>query len=379
MAAKIHTQRHTHCGPNFRFNPDLYIGYWLSLTIYPAFRYHPASHNNRGVVMQKIVFYADLLGFRTITKSNVSNAVSVLDEFYNLAQSVKVKPEYKYIDLYLFSDSLFAQADEKHLKEVVDFACELYRQCLMSDVSAKVFPVLLRGGIARGQVIIQKRYEAANVTKHFVVSEALVHGTEMEKMVKGQRLLLAANEEEEFKHFWKARYSAISYDAPSLHATKAFRDYKYHDILWARDLRQNLSIGKTTTKNCIERSASLFRDNYSSSKKVRQQYAETLRICLLSYTSLLEPNSNESDFLEALIDSTLMPYPDAVVWLGFLEMVCTSRDDFAFQPEVYMKKFMKFAIQHPEWGKICTALQLNEHAQVASKIDGLLSVQLNLQ
>lgn len=236
----------------------------------------------------------------------------------------------------MFSDTLFAQANEGHIKELVDFACELYRQCLMSDISAEVFPILLRGGIARGQ-IIQKRHEAANVTKQFVVSEALVHGTEMEKMVKGQRLLLAANEEEELRHFWTANYSAISYDAPSLHATKAFRDYKYHDILWARDLRQNVSAGKTTTKNCIERSAGLFRDNYSSTKKVRQQYAETLRICLLSYTSLLEPNSNESAFLEALIDSTLIPYPDAAVWLGFLEMVCTSRDDFAFQSEVYMK------------------------------------------
>ena len=139
----------------------------------------------------------------------------------------------------------------------------------------------------------------------------------MELLVKGQRLLLSANEREELSHFWNHNIDSICYDQPSVKPSKLFLKYKYQDILWARDLAKDNHDSKTETASLINVAAKLFRENYKKPKTVSSHYAETLRICMLSYTSLLEPDINDQNFLSALVRNTLIEYPHETVWLAF--------------------------------------------------------------
>jgi hypothetical protein len=236
--------------------------------------------------------------------------------------------------------------------------------------------MLLRGGIASGSVITQRPREGLNITKHFVVSPALTHAVEIERATKGQRLLLSANERQEKSHFWNSDIKAICYDEPGIVPSKLFTKYKYSDLLWARDLRKNPDDAKAETKKLIAAAEALFRNNYKKSASVRMQYAETLRICLLSLGSQLE--RTDLAIVGGLVDNTLLAFPDASVWLGFLEMVLMSRDGFAFHTNVSMGKFLRTAIMRGgEWGKVSEALSRQEHLQLRIAVEEFVATAIH--
>lgn len=320
---------------------------------------------------RRIVAYSDLLGFSEIAVRQPETASQLLSDFYNYAQNIKVQNFYEDLELFLFSDFLFVQGDR--VERVVNYMCQLYRQALQYSEHSKA-PMLIRGGVARGGVLTQQRREAPQVTKNFIVSPALTHAVKMETLVKGQRLLISAEEREEIDHFWNSGINAICYDQPSLKPSELFKKYRYQDLLWARDLSQPYVQSRKETMQYIEIAAKLYRDNSNKPKCIVAHYAETLRICLLSYSSLLKPCTEDRDFISRFVQDTLIPHPNASVWLGFLECVLFSKDAFAFHIEPTMSSFLGNAILAKQWSEMSTSLDQPEHAQLAKEVQDFIRV-----
>jgi len=325
---------------------------------------------------RRIVAYSDLLGFSELAVQKPETASLLLSDFYNYAQNIKVQNSYEDLELFLFSDFLFVQGDR--VERVVNYMCQLYRQALEHSEHSEA-PMLIRGGVARGGVVTQQRREAPQVTKNFIVSQALTHAVKMESLVKGQRLLVSAKEREEIDHFWNSGINAICYDQPSLKPSELFKKYRYQDLLWARDLSQTYADSRLATMKHIKISEKLYRENSQKSKGVVAHYAETLRICLLSYASLLESSALDREFISRFVQETLIPYPNASVWVGFLECVLLSRDSFAFHAEPEMSSFLRHAVLAKEWGEVSTALEQPEHAQLLSAVKEFISVAIPSQ
>jgi len=293
---------------------------------------------------------------------------------YNMAQRIKVSDSFDELELFLFSDFLFVQGNDVSL--VVNYACKLYREALeYCETGAR--PMLCRGGVARGSVITQRRHQAPNVTKNFIISPALAHAVKMERLVKGQRLLLAANEREELSHFWNNQIHAICYDQPSIRPSKLFLKYRYQDLLWARDLGKEYRDSKTESRHLVRIASKLFKDNYGQPKGVIAHYAETLRICMLSYASLLEPCQEDRDLLTHLVDEVLTICPNESTWLGFIEMVLLSRDAFAFQIDRAVLDFLRVALLSPRWGAVCATLERQENVQLLNAVKELIDVAMH--
>ena len=323
---------------------------------------------------KKVVAYADLLGFSELVINDSIQAWQLLSDFYKLSQNIKVNEGYEDLELFLFSDFLFVQGDD--VSSVVNYMCRLYRATLKyCEDNSNV--MLCRGGIARGAVITQQRRQAPNVAKNFIVSPALTHAFKMEAIVKGQRLLLSANEREELSHFWNHDIEAICYDQPSVKPSKLFMQYRYQDVLWARDLAKEYSQSKVETASLINIASELFRRNHKKPKSVSSHYAETLRICMLSYASLLESCANDRELLQSLVQGTLIKYPHESVWLAFLEMVLLSGDAFAFQREKSVLTFLRAALLSPKWGEICLVLERKENSQLYHAVKELIEVSMH--
>lgn len=321
----------------------------------------------------RIVAYSDLLGFSELVVQTPDTARQLLSEFYNFAQSTKVEHSYEDLELFLFSDSLFVQGDR--VETVVNYMCRLYRRALKySEHGAS--PMLIRGGVARGEIITQNRRAAPKVTKNFIVSPALAHAAKMEASVKGQRLLISAQEREELKHFWNPKIEAICYDQPSLKPSKLFKTYRYQDLLWGRDLSLSHEDARSETMQLINIAAKLYRNQSSAPEEVLAHYAETLRICVLSYSSLLEQCSSDRSFIDSFVNDTLIKYPHASVWLGFLECILLSRDAYAFHIEPALAKFLKHAVLSEHWGPVSTALEQAEHKQLLRAVQEFIEVAI---
>lgn len=323
---------------------------------------------------QRVVAYTDLLGFSELVVNDSDQAKQLLSDFYNLSQNTKVNEGYEDLELFLFSDFLFVQGDD--VSSVVNYMCRLYRGALKYSKDNHN-AMLCRGGIARGGVITQQRREAPKVTKNFIVSPALTHAVKMELLVKGQRLLLSANEREELSHFWNNNIESICYDQPSVKPSKLFVKYKYQDVLWARDLAKPLNESKIETAELINISSDLFRKNYKKPKSVSMHYAETLRICMLSYASLLESCASDREMLITLVQDTLIEYPHEIVWLAFLEMVLLSKDAFAFQREESVLTFLRSALLSPKWGEVCSVLEKDENSQLHHAAKELIDIAIH--
>lgn len=324
-------------------------------------------------VPRRIVAYADLLGFSDMVIDQPDLAREILSNFYNFAQNTKTGDGFDDLELFLFSDFLFIQGD--HVAQVVNYMCRLYRRALEFSEN-NPGPMLIRGGVARGGVLTQRRSEAAQVTKNFIVSPALTHAVKMESLVKGQRLLISAKEREQVDHFWNDDIHAICYDQPSLKPSALFKKYRYQDLLWARDLSLEHADARAQTRRYLSIAAKLFRDKSKMPKGIAAQYAETLRVCLLAYSGLLQPLAEDRDLISDLVEETLLPHPHPSVWLGFLECVLLSADAFAFHMESSMAKFLRAAVMSEHWSEISKALNEPEHHQLKGAVQDFIEAAI---
>ncbi len=106
-------------------------------------------------------------------------------------------------------------------------------------------------------------------------------------------------------------------------------------------------------------------------------YAETLRICMLSYASLLEPCQEDRDLLTHLADDVLTICPNESIWLGFIEMILLSRYAYVFQRDRAVLAFLRVALVSPRWGAVCATLERPENVQLLNEVKELVDVAIH--
>jgi len=294
----------------------------------------------------KALAFIDLLGFSNMVSNNQDNSKTILNDFYNITFRI-LKNEDK-VEGNLFSDSLLAYSEDPAI--LVNVITEIYRKCLrkndLYNYDLSKYFLLPRGGISFGIVEIQKRIQAPNLSKNFIVSPALVHSAKMESKIKGSRLLIADsknNKDQIFK--WNEDVKSIL----SENSTFTFwANFKYYDSLWFLDLTKSYEEQKDEVIELIDIAIKLAKSN-SQNKKVIEQHLQTLRIGLLSYTKFLTPNKNP------ILSRILTEFDDDkywLIWITVFEMIMQSPDNWAFPAKPEIINFYKTISLKSAWADV---------------------------
>ncbi|MFC1737973.1 hypothetical protein ACFL1G_02860 [Planctomycetota bacterium] len=316
---------------------------------------------------QKCLAVIDLLGFSNMVKKDHGIARDVLSDFYNIAfKTIKPKTALKG---HLFSDTLMVYSNDNAI--LVNGLCEIYRECLKKSkdyLNKQDFFLLPRGGVSIGIVNIENRMEAPNLKKDFIVSPALVHSSEMEKNIKGSRLLIAvkAVSTEEMSITWNASIRTILYEQSFCFWEK----YQYQDALWFADLSKESTERKKETGSLIDIVIEFVKE-YSKKPLILQHYADTLRIGLLSYSHLFEATMSSN-----LIDSLVTEFAEDrywKIWLAIFEMAMQSPDSWAISGTRSFVDFYRKICLSKGWVKLLNEINKPSNSFLKSKIENFIN------
>lgn len=299
--------------------------------------------------MEKILAFVDLLGFSQMVNTDENKARVILNDFYNISFSeIKSRPS---VNGHLFSDSLLAYSDSR--EDLINCLAAIYQKCLIKNDSyneLSKFFLLPRGAMSVGIVNVEDRQTAPNLTKDFIVSQALVHSAKLESQIKGSRLLVAVknDEQQQMQLDWNRniRYGLYQDDALTF-----LENYKYKDVLWfssfddGRDQRDNLI-------NLIDISIKLVKDN-ARNEKVLLQHIWTLRIGLLSYAKYL---GQESDPVLNRIIREFKADQYWLLWMTLIEMIVTSTNEWKYASSKKMIDFYKKTSLKKGWANLIEEL-----------------------
>lgn len=128
-------------------------------------------------------FHGDLLGVSKFYKISTNEGYMKLNEFYNLTYKVLSPLINKYddIQIYLFSDSIFITG--KIFGEIIRKLGYLYSILTQRNL-------LLRGAIVKGKLEFDPRLQLEQLQKKLPKGDVLFRAVELEKRVKGARLLI---------------------------------------------------------------------------------------------------------------------------------------------------------------------------------------------
>ncbi|MGD9993921.1 MAG: hypothetical protein AB7S69_11530 [Salinivirgaceae bacterium] len=299
--------------------------------------------------MEKILAFVDLLGFSQMVNTDENKARIILNDFYNIAfTEIKGKPN---VNGHLFSDSLLAYSSSR--EDLINCLAAIYQKCLLKNDSyseLSKFFLLPRGAMSVGIVNVEDRQTAPNLTKDFIVSQALVHSAKLEAQIKGSRLLVAAKNEEQqqMQLDWNRniRYGLYQDDALTF-----LENYKYKDVLWfssfddGNNQRDNLI-------NLIDIAIKLVKDN-SRNEKVLLQHIWTLRIGLLSYSKYL---GQESDPVLNRIIREFKADQYWLLWMTLIEMIVNSTTEWKYAASKKIVDFYKKTSLKKGWSNLIEEL-----------------------
>ncbi|HUT04257.1 MAG TPA: hypothetical protein VM163_10240 [bacterium] len=292
---------------------------------------------------EKAVAYVDLLGFSNMVGESLEEGKRVLNDFYDVCECViGAEPD---VTGFLLSDSLVAYCDNKPL--MLKVISKLYRECFKKNreyTDRNIFFLVPRGAIGVGLIEVREKCKPPNLTEGFVVSPALVHCVEMEKTVKGGRLLLAVKtdgegkKKEETELLWSPENQGMIYwDFP----LELWGGYRYLDLLWFSDSSKSRAQQKPEIEELIAVARDLVKHN-TQNKEHLQKHCETLRIGLLSYSRFVEAFLRSELFMD-LIREYEQGYEHEEfwpIWLGMVEMALFSPDGECALP--YNQDFVGF-------------------------------------
>jgi hypothetical protein len=311
--------------------------------------------------MEKALAFIDLLGFSSMVTKDHQRARRILSDFYNLVYNIVLDKDE--IKGFLFSDSYLAFSDNKAL--LINTVCEIYRQCLKQnknneDLLTHGFFLLPRGAISIGIIEIQDRLELPNLQKNFMVSPALVHSAKLEGSISGSRLFIAVKSgEQEEEILWNHDIKTILYESNTF---TFWENYKYADALWFLDLNKNEIDQKIEVESLIHLAIELVLRN-STTKAVLNQYINTLRIGILSYSKFLTPNLNDP-----IIDRLIMEFRNEkywLIWLSIIELFMNSLDSWIVSGHDQLKLFFKEVSLTKGWSNIL--MEINKPNQAYLK------------
>lgn len=213
--------------------------------------------NRRNNNIHRIVFYSDILGFSEKVYEDIDNARNYLDNFYqiiyrkfrNNEQNIISEPRGT-----ILSDSVVIFSID--VLSTTDFAIDLYQTCLLQDD-----PILLRGSIASGRLIMENRRELRNLRKNFIMGEGLVKAVLPDKKgLKGARLLIFSD-----------IVGAIDSEEYVLDnkRIKLTRDFYAFDINWLRTRNRNRFI------RLYRKIMKLYQSNLLKTSNVLSHYQKT--------------------------------------------------------------------------------------------------------
>lgn len=299
--------------------------------------------------MEKILAFIDLLGFSQMVDSDEDKARVILNDFYNIAfKEIKKKPT---VSGHLFSDSLLAYSNSR--EDLINCLGAIYQKCLSKNASydeLSKFFLLPRGAMSVGIVNVEDRQTAPNLTKDFIISQALVHSAKLESQIKGSRLLVAVknDQQQKLQLDWnrQIKYTLYQDDAFNFH-----ENYKYKDVLWFSSFDDENS-QKDELINLIDIAIKLVKDN-SRNEKVILQHIWTLRIGLLSYSKYLE-DENDSILNKIIRDFKADQY--WLLWMTLIEMIVNSKNEWKYAASKKMIDFYKKTSLKKGWSNLIEEL-----------------------
>jgi hypothetical protein len=299
--------------------------------------------------MEKILAFIDLLGFSQMVNNDENKARIVLNDFYNISfEEIKNKPSVKG---HLFSDSLLVYSSSR--EDLINCLASIYQKCLLKNDTYEElskFFLLPRGAMSVGIVNVEDRLAAPNLTKDFIVSQALVHSAKLESQIKGSRLLVAIknSEQEQMQLDWNRniRYGLYQDDAFAF-----LENYNYKDVLWYSsfdDKRED----RDKLINLIDIAIKLVKDN-SRNDKVVLQHIWTLRIGLLSYAKYLE---QENDIVLNRIIREFKADQYWLLWMTLIEIIVTSSNEWKYAASKKIVEFYKKTSLKKGWANLIEEL-----------------------
>lgn len=295
--------------------------------------------------MEKILAFIDLLGFSQMVNTDENKARIILNDFYNIAfDEIKARSS---VNGHLFSDSLLAYSDSR--EDLINCLATIYQKCLLKNFSyseLSKFFLLPRGAMSVGIVNVEDRQTAPNLTKDFIVSQALVHSAKLETQIKGSRLLVAVKNEqqEQMQLDWNGR---IRYGLYQDDAFTFLENYKYKDVLWFSSFDDGRS-QRDKLINLIDIAIKLVKDN-SRNEKVLTQHIWTLRIGLLSYSKYLE---QESDLVLNRIIREFKADQYWLLWMTLIEMIVNSTTEWKYAASKKIVDFYKKTSLKKGWSSL---------------------------
>ena len=299
--------------------------------------------------MEKILAFVDLLGFSQMVNTDEDKARVVLNDFYNIAfNEIKKRPS---VNGHLFSDSLLAYSNSR--EDLINCLAAIYQKCLLKNDSyseLSKFFLLPRGAMSVGIVNVEDRQTAPNLTKDFIVSQALVHSAKLESQIKGSRLLVAVknDQQQQMQLDWNGNIRYGLYQDDSL---TFLENYKYKDVLWfpSSDAENNQ---RDNLINLIDIAIKLVKEN-SRNEKVLLQHIWTLRIGLLSYSKYL---GQESDPVLNRIIREFKADQYWLLWMTLIEMIVNSTTEWKYAASKKIVDFYKKTSLKKGWSNLIDEL-----------------------
>ncbi len=299
--------------------------------------------------MEKILAFVDLLGFSQMVNTDENKAGVILNDFYNISfDEIKSRPG---VTGHLFSDSLLAYSDSR--EDLINCLASIYQKCLLKNDSyneLSKFFLLPRGAMSVGIVNVEGRQTAPNLTKGFIVSQALVHSAKLESQIKGSRLLVAVknDEQQQMQLEWNSniRYGLYQDDVLTF-----LENYKYKDVLWFSSIDDG-NDQRDSLINLIDIAIKLVKDN-ARNEKVLLQHIWTLRIGLLSYSKYL---GLESDPVLNRIIREFKADQYWLLWMTLIEMIVSSTNEWKYASSKKMVDFYKKTSLKKGWANLIEEL-----------------------
>lgn len=299
--------------------------------------------------MEKILVFIDLLGFSQMVNEDETKARTILNDFYNISfTEIKKVPN---VTGHLFSDSLLAYSESK--ESLINCLASIYQKCLQKNsnyTELSKFFLLPRGAMSVGIVNIETRETVPNLTKDFIISQALVHSAKLEAQIKGSRLLVAVknDDREQIQLNWNRniRYPLYEYDTFSF-----LENYKYKDILWYSSFDDERT-EKENLIQLIDVAIRLVKAN-ARNEKVLVQHIWTLRIGLLSYSKYL---GLEDD---PIIKRILVEFKTDqywLIWMTLIEMIVSSSNEWKYAVNKKIIDFYKKTSLKKGWANLIEEL-----------------------
>lgn len=284
-----------------------------------------------------------------MVNADESKAQIVLNDFYNIAfNEIKDAPD---VTGHLFSDSLLAYSNSR--EALINCMALIYQKCLLKNDSyteLNKFFLLPRGAMSIGLVNVEDRVEAPNLTKGFIISQALVHSAKLEAQIKGSRLLVAIKNtpEEEDQIDWNSR---IRYGLYKDDGFTFLDNYKYTDVLWYSS-HEDGSGQIHELINLIDVAIKLVKAN-SKNEKVIQQHIWTLRIGLLSYAKHLGREDNP------VLNRIIREFKADqywLLWMTLIEIIVSSSNEWKYAASPKIVDFYKKMSLKKGWAELINEL-----------------------